>query len=82
MTHEIGRAIFTMEDRFGREWNVLLMKWADGVTTVDANTDAGSPYMDVLYEYELEFTNDPTPDELMSALMEAEEDRADASLPN
>lgn len=71
-----------MEDRFGREWSVMLTEWSDGVTIVDASTDAGSPYMTVRYEYELEFTSPPTPDALLDALLEAEEDRADASLPN
>ncbi len=71
-----------MEDRFGREWSVVLTEWANGVTFVDASTDAGSPYMAVRYEYELEFVSPPTPDALLDALLQAEEDRANASLLN
>lgn len=82
MERETARVELTMEDRLGREWSMTLKEWADGVTTVDASTDAGSPYMTVLYEYELEFASSPTSDAVLVALLEAEEDRADASLPN
>lgn len=82
MTNEIqtARVTFTMDDRFGHEWSVLLREWKDGVTTVCVETDAGSPYMKVTDYYELEFASAPSVGDILIELEEKIEEIADLQL--
>lgn len=78
---ECGRAQDEMRFDLTTEtgvWSVIATKWIDGTYTVEASRDAGSPYMQIMDEYQLTYADAPTLVGVVSDLDDAVIARAEA----